>query len=1141
MRITPEQERASAPATSAWVAASAGTGKTHVLTSRVLRLMLAGADPAKILCVTFTKAAAAEMANRINDQLASWAVMDDEDLVEKIGELGHDNPDEETLTVARRLFAEVLDLPGGLKIDTIHAFCQSLMARFPLEAGIAPHFTVADERTSATLFYDATLSTLAQAQSQAQSIEDGTPLAKAVEKIAGMTTELGFHDLLRALGSERHKILELLRNFPEEQALGEHIYSALGLERGVDEDSIVAQACDDRSIDKAGLSQTATTLATGSKTDQSRGSAIGDWLASPGDRADGFDHYVSQFLTASGDERARLVTKSVAERHPDTEPVLRFEAARLAAVMERRRLTRVGSLTSAMLLFAKQLFAAYEAAKRGQGVLDYDDLIAYARNLIAGPTSTAWVLYKLDGGLDHILVDEAQDTNPLQWQIVDALASEFLAGEGTRETTRTVFAVGDAKQSIYGFQHAEPAEFDRMRHEFRRRCDAADLRFHDGVLNFSFRSTQAVLSLVDAVFADAEARQGLGSQDGEILRHEAARAGVGGLVELWESEAPQPEPEPEPWEPPLTQRRLDDPEARLAARIAAQIGHWLKNGEILESTGKEVTPGDIIILVRRRNRFFSAMVKELKRRGIRVAGMDRMVLGDQLAVMDLMALARFTLATDDDLTLATVLKSPLVGLDEDQLYSLAHDRPGALWQALGARQSDREFSAAHDFLVGCLRSAGTLAPFEFFSNVLDREDGRRNLVARLGEDCLDPLDEFLSLALDFERTSPPSLQGFLHWMDASRTEVKREMEQGRDEVRVMTVHGAKGLEAPIVFLPDTCMAPSQTPPFLWLEGGEQRPVMMWPGRAENAVGPCRISREAEASKRDEEYNRQLYVALTRAADRLYIAGYETSRGRSSGCWYDRISAGFDRLSGAEDVSAFDGMPVRRYHSGGEIIEGEDEDKREDAAETPLPDWARSTPASEPRPTRPLMPSRMGEADKPVIEPGKEQKKFQRGTLIHRLLELLPELPQETREAAATAFLSQPAYGLDDKTVAAWTREALGVIGVPGLEHLFAPGSMAEVPIVGTVGTTGISGQIDRLVVSDAEVLVVDFKSNQDVPDAPEAVPPAYLLQMAAYREILREIYPDRPVRCALLWTAEARLMPLGEAELDIEAAQITLA
>lgn len=1136
--MTAEQDRAADPATSAWVAASAGTGKTHVLTSRVLRLMLAGADPAKILCVTFTKAAAAEMANRINDRLASWAILDDRELAKKIRELGHDAPDSETIARARRLFAEVLELPGGLRIDTIHAFCQSLMARFPLEAGIAPHFTIADERTSATLFYDATLAALAQAQSV-----EGTPLAGAVERIASMTTELGFQDLLGSLGAERQKILDLLRRFPESADIETHIHGALGLQSRESEDDIVARACEDSAFDRDGLVDAAAALATGGKTDQARGQAIADWLESPGERAAGFDPYASQFLTASGDARARLVTKAVTEKHPNAEDTLRQEAVRLIAVMEGRRLARVAGLTSAMLLFAKQLFATYEAAKRAQGMLDYDDLIAYARDLIAGPASTAWVLYKLDDGLDHILVDEAQDTNPLQWQIVDALASEFLAGEGTQETTRTVFAVGDAKQSIYGFQHAEPAEFDRMRHEFRRRCDAANLRFHDGVLNFSFRSTEAVLGLVDAVFADEGARRGLGNQDGDVLRHEAARAGVGGLVELWETEAPQPEPEPEPWEPPITQRGLDDPEARLAARIAGQIGHWLDSGETMESTGQPIKPGDVLILVRRRNRFFSAMVKELKRRHIRVAGMDRMILGDQLAVMDLMALARFTLTPDDDLTLAVVLKSPLVGLSEDQLYALAHGRPGSLWQALGAKQSETDFRAAHDFLAACLRGAGALAPFEFFSQILDREGGRRKLVARLGEDCLDPLDEFLSLSLDFERSAPPSLQGFLHWMDASHTQVKREMEQGRNEVRVMTVHGAKGLQAPIVFLPDTCMAPSQTPSFLWLDDAKARsaigPVMIWPGRAENVVGSCRVAREREVIKRDEEYNRQLYVALTRAADRLYITGYESSRGRSNGCWYDRIAAGFDRLSATADVQAFDGEPVRRYHAGGSVVEGEDETADETAAQTPLPDWASIAPAPEPQPTRPLMPSRLGESDKPVLEPGKEQKKYQRGTLIHRLLELLPALPEAQRESAATQFLSQPAYGLDAATVSAWAGEALSIIKAPEFARLFAPGSLAEAPLVGTIGTTGISGQVDRLVISDKEVLVVDYKSNLTVPSGPDSVPTAYVRQMAAYREILRNIYPDRPVRCALLWTAEARLMPLGEADLDREATQIT--
>lgn len=1137
--MTIEQDRAADPANSAWVAASAGTGKTYVLTNRVLRLMLAGTDPAKILCVTFTKAAAAEMANRINRLLAEMAVLPEDALKEAVEDLTGNAPDGETLTRARTLFAEVLELPGGLKIDTIHAFCQSLMARFPLEAGIAPHSTVADERTAASLFQEATIETLTEAQSGRDPL-----LEEAVETVAHTTSEPGFRELLNALALRRQKVQDVLNSYPDFTVLEATLNTVLGLDSATSETEILDAACLDDAFDRAGLEQAAEALADGTKTDQERGAAISNWTAGREDRVAGFEAYAGRFLTGSGNAalsgiRARLATKKVVEASPATLDVLTFEAERLLAVMTTRRLARVSGYTRALLRFAQHLFVKYESLKRRQGVLDYDDLIGHACRLLGGPGDAAWVLYKLDGGIDHILVDEAQDTNPVQWQIIDALASEFLAGLGASEAERTVFAVGDAKQSIYGFQHADPREFDRMRQEFRRKCEAASLKFHDGILDLSFRSTEAVLGLVDAVFADPEARQGLGDED-RALRHEAFRAGAGGSVELWEPEVPLPEPEVDPWEPPIIQRPADDPEFRLAARIAGQIEHWLDTSETLVASGIPIRPRDIMILVRRRNSFFGAMVKALKQRGIAVAGMDRMVLGDQLAVMDMMALARFTLSADDDLTLATVLKSPLVGLDEDQLYALAHDRDGTLWQALQANQQEPGLIEAQAFLSECIALCDTVPPFEFFSHVLERRGGRKKLVARLGRDCLDPLEELVSLSLDFERSHAPSLQGFLHWMATSETEVKREMEQSRDEVRVMTVHGAKGLEAPIVFLPDTCTAPSQIPQLLWLEDSAATPLMVWPGRSENMVGPCAAARDAEAVKRDEEYNRQLYVALTRAEDRLYICGYESRNGRSSNCWFDRIAAGLENLDGVETATAFDSEPVRRYESGGRT--GEIDEQAEESVEAvALPDWVSHPPAPEPLPTRPLMPSRLGEAEIPVSLPTTDKEALKRGNLIHRLLEVLPDVAPKTREAAARALLGSPAHGLSDGEIDALTGEVLDVLNEPTFSPLFAEGSLAEVPIIGTLGTLTVSGQVDRLVVTDESVMIVDYKSNRVAPKTAQDAPAAYLKQMAAYRAILAKIYPEKSVKSALLWTSAGRLMPLDDAILDAQTGSFTSA
>ena len=1137
--MTLEQDRAADPATSAWVAASAGTGKTYVLTNRVLRLMLAGTDPAKILCVTFTKAAAAEMANRINKLLSAMAVLPQDRLIAAVRDLTGNPPDRDMQTRARTLFAEVLELPGGLKIDTIHAFCQSLMARFPLEAGIAPHSTVADDRTAASLFQEATIDTLTEAQSGRDPL-----LEEAVATVAHATSEPGFSELLNALALRRQKVQDVLNSYPDFAAFEAALLDALGLEGGKAEAEILEAACLEDAIDGAGLEQAAEALSTGAKTDQERGTAISLWIASQEARVDGFNAYAGQFLTGRGNAtlsgiRARLATKKVVEGSPSALDALTGEAERLLAVMTARRLARVSGFTKALLRFARHLFVKYEFLKRRQGVLDYDDLIGHARRLLGGPGDAAWVLYKLDGGIDHILVDEAQDTNPVQWQIIDALASEFLAGLGASEADRTVFAVGDAKQSIYGFQHADPREFARMRQEFRRKCEAASLKFHDGSLDLSFRSTEAVLSLVDAVFAEPDARRGLGDED-RTLRHDAHRAGAGGSVELWEPEVPLPELEVDLWEPPVIQRPADDPEFRLAARIVGQIEHWLDSGEPLVSSGLPIRPRDIMILVRRRNNFFSAMVKALKQRGIAVAGMDRMVLGDQLAVMDMMALARFTLAADDDLTLATVLKSPLVGLDEDQLYALAHGREGTLWQACLTTQDGIGLNEAREFLSECIALADTVPPFEFFSHILERRDGRKKLVARLGRDCLDPLEELVSLALDFERSNAPSLQGFLHWMATSETEVKREMEQSRDEVRVMTVHGAKGLEAPIVFLPDTCTAPSQIPQLLWLEENTDAPLMVWPGRSENMVGPCATARDAEAVKRDEEYNRQLYVAMTRAEDRLYICGYESRNGRSSNCWFDRIAAGLENMDGVETVTAFDGEPARRYASGSRVDELDELDE-ETAVAVTLPDWVSFPPAPEPLPTRPLMPSRLGEAEIPVSLPTVNKDALKRGNLIHRLLEVLPDVAPDAREEAARALLKSPAHGLTGGEISALADEVLAVLAEPNFAPLFAAGSLAEVPIIGTLGTVTVSGQVDRLVVTDDSVMIVDYKSNRVTPRTAQEAPAAYLNQMAAYRAILAKIYPGKSVKSALLWTSTARLMPLDGSILDAQAGSFTSA
>jgi ATP-dependent helicase/nuclease subunit A len=1137
------QVAAARPEESAWVSANAGTGKTHVLTNRIVRLLLKGVRPRHILCLTYTKASAAEMANRLARLLGKWAVLDDDALAEDYREQTGVPLDRDDLARVRRLFAEVADTTDGPNIRTIHSFCESLLGRFPLEAGVAPHFQVMDERTAAELRREARDRVLTAAADH-----PGSAAARAMDHLAGLLDESGFDDLMTALDFARGRLTRLFRDYQGTAGLAAATRRKLGLAPEDDRASVILGG---PAPDTAALRQAVQALSGGSKRDKGYAEIIAPWLAADDDgRVDGFDAYALAYLTQTHSSRKDLVTKKVAEDNPGLQDALEAEQARVAGIDEKLRALAIAENTAALMDLAAALADAFAELKDSRALMDYDDLILKTATLLRhSPGAVAWVHYKLDGGIAHILVDEAQDTAPPQWEILKSLADEFFSGEGAwdmdRHGPRTVFAVGDEKQSIYSFQGAEPARFEETRAHFAGKARAAGL---GGSLEasqemaVSFRSVTPVLEAVDTTFQPEDLRASLSSLS-RVVRHLVDRSEDGGRVELWPPVKPEEEDRPDAWDAPVDRPGPRAPVVQVAESIAATIDGWIKKREMLVSQGRSIEAGDILILVRKRGRFMEEMVRQLKQRDIPVAGTDRMVLTEQMAVMDLMALGRFVLLPEDDLTLATVLKGPLFGFtDDDDLTPLCHGRAGSLWSELRDRAGEQaRWREAAETLANLLAGADAAPPYEFFARVLGPLGGRRKFLHHLGPDAADPIEEFMALALQFERDHAPSLERFLHWTGGSETVIKRDLDQAAGHVRVMTVHGAKGLEAPVVFLPDTCQGGGRGKPIglLWDDGdgGTDGGAVYWPVRKDDDCDVTAALRAGVEAAREAEERRLLYVAMTRAKDRLYVTGWDGRQKRPEGCWYNLIRDGMTRAGAvALNAAAADGGDEENRGllldwPQTAPVEAKDRVVAQKAEGPPA--WLFTPPADEPDPPKPLAPSKPEDAPAAASPLGADDgARFKRGLIVHKLLENLPDLAAEDRESAAQRFLARPGHDLEAAEQTEILTETLALLADPALAPLFGPGSRAEVPLVAQIGGRVISARIDRLLVTETEVLIADFKTNRPPPERLEDVHPGYLAQMAGYRRALMGLYPDRPVRCALIWTLGARLMTLPDALLD---------
>jgi len=1149
------QARASDPAASAFVSANAGSGKTHVLVQRVIRLLLGGVPPEKILCITFTKAAAANMAERVFTTLGHWVTLDDAALDAAIRDVGLARSDAALRMRARELFACALETPGGLKVQTIHALCTRLLQQFPFEANVPARFAVLDERDQTEMMERANLAVLLEA-----SRDPGSATGRALNIAMASAADVTFKDVVREACLSRDHFMAWTDNAGSAAAAAAQLSAALGVDPDDGIEAVEREIVEGPNLPQSRWQDIAAVLDGGSKTDQDHAERLRNALAFAG--AAQVDEYLGVFLTEERAPRKSVLTKRFGVGHPALARAFGAEGARIGPLIERRRAVTTRDRTEALLHIATAAAANYRREKRERGLLDYDDLIDKTLAML-NRVSSGWVHYKLDRGVDHVLIDEAQDTSPRQWEIVGHIIAEFTSGAGARDgVVRTIFAVGDEKQSIFSFQGAAPHEFDLRRRALKKRFEDAGLKFDPVSFTYSFRSGPAILQSVDHVFRDADIYRSIHSADiGYPIHHSLADAGPS-LIELWDLQQPDDKGDIEGWRAPFDGIQATSPEVRLARRIQAEIKSLVDNGTLTGRVGDRRTLryGDVLVLVRRRGNVFDAVIQALKHANIPVAGADRLKLTEHIAIIDLMNLADALLLPQDDLALAVALKSPLFGLDEDDLFKLAWQRTGSLRRALDRHaEGNAKIAAALQRLRACEARAAEVTPFAFYAWLLGGDSGRQRILKRLGHEANDALDEFLELALGYERKAPASLQGFMAWLRAADTEVKRDMEISRDEVRVMTVHGAKGLEASVVFLVDTTTSPTDTQRLRLIDVPNHKApdapgIVVWAGKKADDPAVVAAARVAMLDDTEDEYRRLLYVAMTRAADRLIVGGCRPGNMNSirKCCWYDLIAQGLERSGMLVQQLETPAGTVKRYTRPEDATAPAGPAAASPAftAPTALPSWLRAEAAPETSAGNLLRPSDPVENVAARLRTGEtgglRARALQRGSLVHRLLQSLPELATERRRDAAIGYLARNADGWTEHERTALAQSVLGLIEDPRFGPVFAPGSRAEVSIVGRLDRPGraralVSGQIDRLVVTPSEVLIVDYKTNHAPPRLAAEAPSGYVRQLALYRAVLARLYPQRPVRAALLWTEAPELMEISAPALDAQLAAIIAA
>lgn len=1123
IKMSIEQKLASNPKISAWVSSSAGSGKTKTLTDRVLRLLLEDMSPKKILCITFTKAACGEMQERIINELYSWSTISDEELRAKLAKLCDKEIADEFLMKSKILLLSMLDNNESVTIETIHGFCQKLLKKFPLEIGISPDFSIMDEHDAKDMLKLARIKLF-------NNLSNHKNLSNAIENIAWRLNEGRFTDLINDVIKQRGKLLKLFGNYDHAQFY-QLLCQKFNIDINISEEEILHHNCQDSIVPIEPLKRAVEIIISkGTKTDIERATNISNWLNMDLKlRIANFELYSKSYINKDGTLSKTLLTGKLKTAHMDIYQLLLDEQARVTSLLNDCKSSIIAKASSDLLLIVREIFNQYSKDKYKEAKLDYNDLTYLTLKLLNNSDMSGWVLYKLDGNIEHLMIDEAQDTSPEQWDIIMALCQDFFAGESTNEH-KTLFIVGDEKQSIYRFQGADPDCFVDIKSKVKTSFLAANKDWRDIFLQTSYRSTDAVLKLVDKIFADNFMAKSISKIEG-VITHQLFRANAMGKAEIWPLVIKEQEEDSiQNWQLPIEQSNKQDTYQALAEKITDQIAKWLGEGRILQAKNRKVQPGDILILVRRRNILVDYLQKSLKRKGIPVSGADRLVLNDHLAIKDLIGFAEFTLLPDDDLNFANILKSPLINLSEEDLFNIAYDRGDkSLWENFCLLAKDnKHYQKKYRWLHNLLRKAKRIRPFEFFHYLLFAKKGKIKFLQRLGNEAADPIEELLSCALDFEADLEISLQIFVAWFKSGDTVIKRDQDLAGDVVRIMTIHGAKGLQAPIVILPDTMQIPVNQDNILWSNDKIALPIWNIRSALENDF--CKNLKLTLRQKDYEEYLRLFYVALTRAEDEIYICGAINTKEATERSWYSIASGALKIIGKLEDqnyVFKTDGF-IEEYRG---YIDNE---------RNILPAFDLSFIVEYKNKlineAKFISPSLLTPPKNIKVNDDEARQEYlarEKGVAIHKILEYAKGNNLSNLVANIDGILFKLLPNIDKNVLLDLKNNILQIFSLEEFKFLFTDNAQTEVPIIGKISKNIISGCIDRLVFEKDVIYLIDYKSDVNCPINQTLVPRKYLGQLQLYKQLLQKIYPQMKIILYILWTHRPYLMYISD-ELILE-------